>query len=269
VIPLFSLIALSLFFGYGLAQLETPGEIEANNEILANRALIAVGTRFHGNVTKELPRICLELFATYSTKEGNIFAILQDELDEIFLRVLDKNDTAGEPSTNSTTDLSQRLSNTTEELISFMGGCGEIGYQIANKFTTVQVDHEYVGDDLSFNWIRCDSLGKNKSTTLGQQVWGRPYAERSQLQPDTQAAGAIATWRREMNALYDEKLEELLTRNETSPADARIQAYKYSVENANGFDHCYANSAAGAWFWFTVMTTIGKWVQVLHDCYRV
>jgi hypothetical protein len=92
----------------------------------------------------------------------------------------------------------------------------------------------------------------------GWQVWGRPFANRSALQPDIQAAGAIRAWREEARALYDERLNELLSENQTSPINARIQAYEYSVENADGFDHCYPNSAAAAWFWFTVMTTIGK-----------
>jgi len=135
--------------------------------------------------------------------------------------------------------------------------CGATGLDLANRYF-VLAQPESAGDELSFNWMRCDGLGAaNSSNSLLQQIWGRPYVNRTRLKPDVQAADAIATWRLNAAILYDEMLDMLMTENGTSPIDARIQAYQYATQTANGFGHCYANSAAGAWFWFTVMTTIG------------
>jgi len=239
--------------GFGLAKLEEPTEVQANNDILANRATLETSRRFHGNVTKELPRICLGILATSSTETMN--ATLEKAMDDIFVRVLDRT-TDNEPSYNETL-LENLPKNSTLELLQFMEECGATGLDIANRFFSLVVLQEYIGDDLSFNWIRCDTLGTNSTTSLLQQIWGLPYVNRSRLKPDVQAADAILSWRQNAAILYDETLDMLIAENGTSPIDARIEAHKYATKTANGFKHCYANSAAGAWFWFTVMTTIG------------
>jgi len=249
ICPLFLLIGVSLFFGYGLAKLEAPSEIDGNNDIIANRARVAVATQFHNNVTERLPQICLNIY----TQNLTVLDTLEAEFDEIVANILDKEaqTTLNSSAVSSDVDLSR-----SEELLDFMLECGKTGLETADAFNLGSVDQDYIGEDLTFNWVRCDGLGLNSSTLL-QQVWGRPFVDRDRLKPDAQTAAAIFEWRRSRQELYNEYMKDLLLADGTRPVGARVLAFRQSLEYANGFSHCSPNSAAGAWFWFTIMTTIG------------
>ena len=241
-----------MFFGYGLAKLEAPDEIEANNDIIASRAVVNAATQFHGNVTESLPTICLHIFTQNLTLENlTLEDSLAEEFDDIFANVIDKSIQSA--FTHRVTGDEIPTNNSTE-LLEFMSTCGKTGLAIANSFTYLGVDYEYAGDSLSFNWIRCDGFGN--SSTLGQQLWGRPFVNRTRLQPDAQAAAAVAEWRVAQRELYNGYMDSLMDYGART-VDARVLAFRQSMEDANGFGHCYPNSAAGAWFWFTVMTTVG------------
>lgn len=56
--PLFLLIAVSVFLGHFFADLESRGEIEANNEIFAAKAAVAFQEQMMGNITANLPLLC-------------------------------------------------------------------------------------------------------------------------------------------------------------------------------------------------------------------
>ena len=62
VVPLFSLIGVSLLFGFGLAKLEAPGEKEANNAIIATAGAVALQEELLATITEELPTICSSVF---------------------------------------------------------------------------------------------------------------------------------------------------------------------------------------------------------------
>ena len=79
------------------------------------------------------------------------------------------------------------------------------------------VEPALIGDDLTFNWIRCDTTaGENSSNSLLDQVWGRPYLNRTQLKPDVQEAGAISRWRLNAAELYNETFDNLVNINKYS-----------------------------------------------------
>ena len=258
--PLFLLIGLSLFFGYGLAKLEAPDEIAANNEIIASRAMVDVRTKFHDNATKILPEICFEIF----TQDLPVNETLTKEFDELSSRILDRQSFSVLSRQSVPGELT---ANETLELLEFLPECGRIGLDIAKKFTSqTELDYGYIGDSLSFNWIRCDGSVNSTSSTLGNQIWGRPFVDRDRLKPDAQAASAIFEWRINNRELYEEYLESLRLTNGTLQIGARSLAFRQSLAYADGFGHCYPNSAAGAWFWFTVMTTIGYVMYVLSTC---
>jgi len=250
VMPLWLLIGVSLFFGYGLAQLEAPAEIDGDNDVIANRALVDATTQFRSNVTERLPQICLDIF----TQNVSVSETLELEFDEIFARVLDRQ---AQTPVNSSEVASNLDLSRSSELLGFMLECGKTGLDTADKFTFQDMESGYVGESLSFNWIRCDGLGLDSSKKLYQQIWGRPFADVSRLQPDAQEAAAVLEWRRSRQELYNEYMKDLVLADGTRPVGARLLAFRQSLEYANGFSHCYPNSAAGAWFWFTVMTTIG------------
>ena len=58
VMPLFLLIAVSVFLGHFFADLESHGEIEANNAIFAAKAAVTFQEQLVGNITVNLPRMC-------------------------------------------------------------------------------------------------------------------------------------------------------------------------------------------------------------------
>ena len=51
---------------------------------------------------------------------------------------------------------------------------------------------------------------------------------------------------------------ELIESNESSRFTAFLQEFGKTVDDATAGDKCDVHSMAGAWFWFTVMTTVGK-----------
>lgn len=243
---------MSLFFGYGLAKLEAPDEIEANNDIIANRARVAAATQFRGNVTTSLPELCFDIF----TQDLPIEETFEKEFDELLIRILDRQ---GKDVVSAAKQATSALSeNETLALLEFMPECGKTGLEISRKFQLEDnIEGDYIGDDLSFNWIRCEGLGLNSSKKLSHQIWGRPFVDRDRLKPDSQAASAIAEWRQNRQELYEAYIESLRLENGTLPVGATFLAFRQSLVYADGFQHCYPNSAAGAWFWFTLMTTIG------------
>ena len=62
VVPLFSLIGVSLLFGFGLATLEAPGEVATNNDIIATTGAVALQEELLATITEELPTICSSVF---------------------------------------------------------------------------------------------------------------------------------------------------------------------------------------------------------------
>ena len=82
--------------------------------------------------------------------------------------------------------------------------------------------------DLSFHWARCSPVNQSNYFIDQQIVLTRWLANWEQLFFSYQAEGF-------------------------STADA----YYWSVGNATGTDECTVNTAGGAFFWFTIMTTIG------------
>lgn len=60
------------FLGYFLAQLEGPGEIEHNNDVISTRIALALQDQLVGNITENLPYLCA---CTYlkETKKQNVY----------------------------------------------------------------------------------------------------------------------------------------------------------------------------------------------------
>lgn len=254
ICPLFLLIGVSLFFGYWIAQLEAPDEKQSNNNLIANRALVALSQAFYSNVTVRLPQLCLEIFDDDSKTLNNT---LGPEFREILTRIIENQ---GAIAGNST--IANPQNKNTSGLGEFMWKCGYEGAVLADEFVEAVplfVDDRIIANELSFNWIQCN--GANMSGTLSQQLWGRPYANKTRFKPDAQQDFAITEWRRQQQQVYNDTLAKLLEENETV-LEAQLDAFKYSIQQADGFDHCYPDLVSGAWFWFTIMTTIGYGVQV-------
>jgi hypothetical protein len=61
-IPLFSLVIITCLFGYWIAQVESPIEIQQNDEKIANLSIINMKLSILSNLTSISPKVCLQLF---------------------------------------------------------------------------------------------------------------------------------------------------------------------------------------------------------------
>ena len=95
---------------------------------------------------------------------------------------------------------------------------------------------KFVGTDaevsaaVTFNWISCSRDGKPQ-------------------QREEQVFVVLKAW---MESYRDIVVEQMETEEATF-----VQAHMSAIQSASGHDGCRINTAAGALFWFTVMTTIG------------
>lgn len=253
VFPLFSLIFVSLLFGNFLATLESPLEIVANNNVIASRTALGYSASFMNNVTEQSPRICTALYFANGTKQ---------QMDEEIWIGIEETFATGQQHASSN-DPSNRPSiqevNVTD-LLEFMDKCGGRALEYARNvnFTndTSSLTLEIGG--LTFDWTRCDGRDIYNSSGSGgvlKNIWN-PYSEIDLLRPGVQEQYAIGQWNEQQQDLYDEYLPLYLEAG-MRQFEARNNALWRSFDEASGFDDCRVNTPGGAWFWFTIMTTIG------------
>ena len=85
ILPMFSLIFVSLIFGYWLAKVEAPTEIKKNNRVIGSRIGLYISAAVDRIVTANQQRFCLNHYFREIEEEG-----AKDELSDHILSVLDK-----------------------------------------------------------------------------------------------------------------------------------------------------------------------------------
>ena len=263
VVPVLLLLCISLFFGYFLAHLESEDEIASNNAIVAERAKYARVSQFLGNVSSQVPRICLSVVVRNDTRDEDfdLVAEIDNELFDIYTREDAKRFNASHYSE----DIRGIDRDEVQDLFSFMRECGGTVWRQTEQFTGEYATANDLGSP-SFHWIRCMPNG-NASSSHFNQLFGSyvksPLRNLTQLRPDLQEAIFVEAWtyhQRELEAQFLAELGEELAKNNITNTEAliaaRLEAYERSLAEADGSGQCQANSEAGAWFWFTVMTTI-------------
>jgi hypothetical protein len=247
--PVFLLILISLFFGYLLADLEAPNEIESNNDIISSRKYVAANTQFIRRATLDVPNICLSLAATNQTADPEFTEALTEAIDAVYLRDWETGNFESESPFQTAESL--------QELVEFMETCSSAAWESAIRFIFSGPSADQLVD-LSFDWIRCSGPppdGSTFSSIMGNYL-RPPQGNLTQLRPDVQEAQMVEAWSEDQQALYVEYLGENMLAG-MSNVDAAFDALQRSIENADGSGNCEPNAVAGAWFWFTVMTTIG------------
>jgi hypothetical protein len=185
VLPLWLLIGISFGFGYGLAALESPAELEANDDVLRNQALALFQTSSTMNLTQNLPLLCLELYVSNRT-----FA---DVAEDILVDILPNSPGEGNiywnynssalsslPNSGSAITSSLFLNanattfNTTldyADLLQFLRNCSQTFESYLHGFIqgTTAAGARVSTQDLSFNWNRCplQSLDGRNNTLDG------------------------------------------------------------------------------------------------------
>jgi hypothetical protein len=290
VFPLWLLIALSIFFGYFLAELEAPNEISQNNNIMAAQAQVLLLGSLAARAAEVIPTICFELF---------LLGLPVTNIGPAVEFVLDNTDPFQAGARQQTSPVVGAI--LSDDLIvvnktamyEFMQGCGDVAGPITEALLRRADDVSDIRTtSLTFNWIRCGpwANGLGSSGLLAP----RPVDE---LRPEAQQKIYNQTWYDDQQQLFDKYLEEYMEANLTVYEDylganltilaARLQAFQDSIGNATGGSKCFLNApgsgefclvavslssiflvspfshtrayylTAPAWFWFTVMTTIG------------
>ena len=277
VTPVLILLCISLFFGYFLAILEGPQEKEANNAIIGERFEFAQAAEFIGNVSSQLPRICLSIQVRNETTadDFDLDLEIEKELYDIYTR--------NEPKRFNATlyedDIRGIDQSEIQGLFTFMNECGTQVWNLTEQFTGGDIGTVTDLGSLSFNWVRCfadttrDDDDGGPSTNHFNELFGsyvrNPITNLTKLRPDLQEAAVVEEWTYHQRQLESELVLELTAGHNDSDwinnmtpeqfeeliAD-RVEARHISVQNADGFVHCESNPDAGAWFWFTIMTTI-------------
>ena len=292
VFPLFLLIAVSCLFGYGLARLEAPGEVEANDAIIATRAAYAFAGDFVTNLTKRLPHICLSVYfaqnglgdeilnqtmiansnltlttsgnSTHgSGKDGYLENLqLEEAIDMVFVRQYSSRVVNLDEDGISVPLDDAEVVNTTD-LMLYMYGCGAEGLNLVSRYDISKaVDTSLIGADLSFNWMRCD--GDNSTGFKG--FLGNVFGNRNQtiFQPGYQEQLVIDQWRQNQQELYRQYFDQYYNMDGKRRFEARWLALQDSFEQAKGHLGCDMNWYAGAWFWFTIVSMLCVFSRSIH-----
>jgi hypothetical protein len=184
------------------------------------------------------------------------------------------------------------------DLYTFLHTCGEKfrSYIYNNTDLTVlpgENNHRTQSlPDLSFSWNRC-------TPHVLQELWRQQYLE--SLHPYNQTQYYVTTWEKDAARLFDEYYNYYTNTRNVSIKIATALAQNQSTMEASGGTACVVNTSAGgvycfprsspiawlipqlslcrhffidlfhltAWFWFTIMSTIGYvsiWKHFLHGC---
>jgi hypothetical protein len=255
VVPLFVLLVIILIFGYFLAVLEAPGEVEANNNVVANETKANIFADAVVNLTTSIPRACFEIYILQSDNDTAIFVNDTETLGEFLLEYLTETDKpillpdrfsspVDENSFEIPSDLPDVYIINVTELYEFMDDCGEAAEPLVNRlFEGVATAAEAVGD-LMFNWINCvpGATGLDNLLGLGS------IPSNAELRPEAQAQYFKETWQADQQALYEQYVKEELEANSTLPY---VRALNRSIDDATGEEGCAVNPFGSAWFWFT------------------
>lgn len=231
VMPLWILIGVAMGFGTLLAQYESPVEIEANDAILAARAQIAHFDVSAANVLSAT-RQCLDAWEQSLTgNETAVAALFNSTLADILLD-------DGDPFVwINRTILDVPIDQCTGSFLPQL-----------DKLQQVTRNHSEAFNSLRFNWNRCwdeELLGNSNL------VFYPTDDQKLAAKPDAQEEHFTMVWKEMQQELY----QKYLPPNATEEED--YQAFLLSIDEATGDSGCTVNAGGTAWFFFTIMTTVG------------
>jgi hypothetical protein len=241
IIPLWFLIVIALGCGVFLAQYEAPLELDTNDIIVANRFIIE---NFDLDVTLDkilnLPLQCFEEYLDASESGSTNFTLL-----DLANNYRGNDDVVGVDATSG-----QLLDYFGQELAEFrdhMADCSKEAQELVNVVLDFwnQTSLATATQRLTFNWIRCWN-----ETELGPVRTFSPSPLQVKAAAN-QSSFYESSWKEDQGRLFREYLEDDYI--------SSLEAFNRSVAEATGSDYCEENIGATAWFWFTVMTTVGMY----------
>lgn len=220
VVPLWVLIACSTALGVVLAGYESPPEILANDQILAARAQLSFAYNTSAIELLDITNYCLE---EYWTNQGP-------------LGVVNFGNTTNDWVPVNRTDMQRVLDECTTSFTP----------QVQGLQSSLQNISTLAFESLTFNWNRCWPYGSQAVFYPSQQM-------KIAARPDNQEAYFQQEWQQMQEDLY-----VTLRPINATPEEDR-QAYLASIEQATGDAACVTNQDGTAWFFFTIMTTVGTY----------
>jgi hypothetical protein len=272
ILPLWFLILLSLLFGSFLAKLESPGEIESNNAYLRRQAIVGNYLEIVGATIEKLPKICFGLFLLFQTNNQtyNNYTYTEEETTasagaDMFKFYLE----TGEERFAALYAANVLLLTTTYDLnVTEFGiftlACGDSARQFTNGIQqrwTKELESVSSQTSFSFHWNRCSAYDDEETTEERNKFRFMPsQAQIIASRPLEQAKHYARIWQERQIELEAKYLEQLLKEEEEQQLGvvaARITAFEMSLQDATAADKCNSNASGAAWFWFTIMTTVG------------
>lgn len=249
ILPLWLLVFVAFLGGKFLASFEAPQEFETNDAILASRTTFLLtkgGLSDMIDKLLKLPQSCLYDYLKMYKPEGT-----NTTLYELFMGNSTYLD--GELNLADLTILAQ-----IPGLSAYMEECGFEAEIVINALLEIRNDTsvELASQSLTFNWIRC---------------WNETlFGDRTSLRATDELLAAAAqqddyyvtVWNDNKQRLYDQYVEDYDGDNFTD--FDRLDLWQRAIAGATGSDGCGENVAGTAWFFFTVMTTIGYGNQVIQ-----
>jgi hypothetical protein len=179
-----------------------------------------------------LPTICLE---KYYESGG------QTNLDDVVTKIVSNGG-------NYTT--AEAVQDLYPQMRDFLEQCALPYTDIYNSAKKIrESDSEEAFSSLSFNWNRCwnDTFAEGNPRIIFHPTDEIIAASH----PDAQAEAYKQEWRKMQTDLFEKYLPVDAT------ADERTEAFGRSVVEATGAGSCRPNLGGTAWFFFTIMTTVG------------
>lgn len=265
VLPLWGLILLSVFFGRILSDFEADEEIVSNDNTLGGIHLLSLTSELFANVTSRAPLVCVGLYFRNQTSYEEVYPLtssraeytasdLQADIDfaidihtqvDLFIGDIDG-------------DTVRRVQND-PGFVEFFFDCIQEAREIHQRLfrETSIVAGRAAGNGISFNWNRC--APEDNQTYPNLPDFGADVSFNNEFRHEEQREHYWSVWLQDWSRLYDKYLEEGMLDpgiNETE-VRVRLKADLRATEEATGKEACELNVESAAWFWFTVMTTIG------------
>ena len=186
IIPLLSLIIISMIFGYWIAHVEAPDEIKKNNLAIAIRETLFHASQLERIIMRDGPLFCVKLYF-----DDQLGLVNDTTIEDYMVRELDyvneklysalregKNPDDIPPSLNETSsDLNTLLgvANITEiddipSFVQFIANCGEDIDEMMNHSTSAALFNPFFNktydifydNSITFNWIKCPMVQDNE-----------------------------------------------------------------------------------------------------------
>jgi hypothetical protein len=259
-LPLFLLIVVASAFGFILAQLEAPNECDFNDQVIARKFLLnSLPVNETISLIGSLPAWCFSELLKDENRTTINATLPEIERDVIQRLKQRKNMFKDDEDLNDSIAVLEEILSVkwvdwwedwTEDSMAFMQYCGERVEDFVRLILSMntRISVAEASRQTTFNWIRCWNISGNGNFLVSPT-------------PEVLYAAANQdefyrfVWQIDQSQLLTEYLDDL---GENANWTEKALAWESSILDASGRSGCIENLGGSAWFWFVIMTTVGK-----------